>query len=206
VKWNKFRKLGLIRGSRRSFTRKTLAIPRLTRASLNTPRSPFPPRASLTSIRQPIVAAKRLGMKADEYQKHLQDLAKQPQGMSLLPFKDQQEIVNELMQAKLIRAIYSEHQLSEQLEDFWFNHFNVFIYKDLDRWYMIPYERDSIRPHVLGKFRDLLEANAKSPAMLFYLDNSSSADPHAFDRLKLHPISVHSGVKLPPLGPKRGLN
>jgi uncharacterized protein (DUF1800 family) len=154
----------------------------------------------------PDVAAKRLGLKVDEYQKRLQDLAKQPQGMSSLPFKDQQEIVNELMQAKLLRAIYSEHQLSEQLQDFWFNHFNVFIYKDLDRWYMIPYERDAIRPYVLGKFRDLLEANAKSPAMLFYLDNSSSADPHAFDRLKLHPVSARPGVKLPPLGPKRGLN
>jgi uncharacterized protein (DUF1800 family) len=152
------------------------------------------------------VAAKRLGMKVDEYHKHLQDLAKQPQGMNSLPFKDQQEIVNELMQAKLLRAIYSEHQLREQLEDFWFNHFNVFVYKDLDRWYMIPYERDAIRPHVLGKFRDLLEANAKSPAMLFYLDNSSSAAPHAFDRLKLHPVHAQPGVKLPPAGPKRGLN
>src|SRR6202521_2935333 len=154
----------------------------------------------------PDVAAKRLGMKVDEYQKHLQDLAKQPQGMNSLPFKDQQEIVNELMQAKLLRAIYSEHQLREQLEDFWFNHFNIFIYKDLDRWYMIPYERDAIRPYVLGKFRELLEANAKSPAMLFYLDNSSSADPQAFDRLKLHPVRGQSGVKLPPVGPKRGLN
>jgi uncharacterized protein (DUF1800 family) len=152
------------------------------------------------------VAAKRLGMKVDEYQKRLQDLAKQPQGMSSLPFKDQQEIVNELMQAKLLRAIYSEHQLREQLEDFWFNHFNVFIYKDLDRWYMIPYERGAIRPHILGKFRDLLEASAKSPAMLFYLDNSSSADPRAFDRLKLHPVNARAGVKLPPVGPKRGLN
>jgi uncharacterized protein (DUF1800 family) len=152
------------------------------------------------------VAAKRLGMKVDEYQKHLQDLAKQPQGMDSLPFKDQQEIVNELLQAKLLRAIYSEHQLREQLEDFWFNHFNVFIYKDLDRWYMIPYERDAIRPYVLGKFRDLLEANAKSPAMLFYLDNSSSADPNAFDRLKLHPVHASPGVKLPPVGGKRGLN
>jgi uncharacterized protein (DUF1800 family) len=154
----------------------------------------------------PDVAAKRLGIKVDEYQKRLQDQAKQPQGTNSLPFRDQQEIVNELMQAKLLRAIYGEHQLSEQLEDFWFNHFNVFIYKDLDRWYMIPYERDAIRPHVLGKFRDLLEANAKSPAMLFYLDNSSSADPHAFDRLKLHPVSARPGAKLPPLGPRRGLN
>ena len=82
----------------------------------------------------------------------------------------------------------------------------MFVYKDLDRWYLIPYERDAIRPHALGKFRDLLEATAKSPAMLFYLDNSSSADPHAFDRLKQHPVRARPGEKLPPLGGKRGLN
>jgi uncharacterized protein (DUF1800 family) len=152
------------------------------------------------------LAAKRLGMKVDEYQKHLQDLAKQPGGMDSLPFKDQNEIVNQVMEAKIIRAVYGERQLSEQLSDFWFNHFNIFIYKDMDRWYLIPYERDAIRAHVLGKFRDLLEATAKSPAMLFYLDNSSSADPHAFDRLKSHPVHPRPGEKLPPLGPKRGLN
>jgi uncharacterized protein (DUF1800 family) len=152
------------------------------------------------------VAAKRLGMKTEEYQKHLQDLAKQPGGMNSLPFKDQNEIVNEVMEAKMIRAVYSERQLAEQLSDFWFNHFNIFIYKDLDRWYLVPYERDAIRPHVLGKFRNLLEATAKSPAMLFYLDNSSSASPHAFDRLKMHPVHARPGENLPPLGPKRGLN
>jgi uncharacterized protein (DUF1800 family) len=152
------------------------------------------------------VAAKRLGMKVEEYQKHLQDLAKQPGGMNTLPFKDQSEIVNEVMEAKMIRAVFSERQLAEQLSDFWFNHFNIFIYKDTDRWYLIPYERDAIRPHVLGKFRDLLEATAKSPAMLVYLDNSSSADPHAFDRLKMHLVRARPGEKLPPLGPKRGLN
>jgi uncharacterized protein (DUF1800 family) len=152
------------------------------------------------------IAAKRLGMKVEEYQKHLQDLAKQPGGRNSLPFKDQNEIVNEMMEAKIVRAIYSERQLAEQLSDFWFNHFNVFIYKDTDRWYLIPYERDSIRPHVLGKFRDLLEATAKSPAMLYYLDNSSSADPHAFDRLKQHPVRARPGEKLPPPGGKRGLN
>jgi uncharacterized protein (DUF1800 family) len=152
------------------------------------------------------LAAKRLGMKVEDYQKHLQDLAKQPGGMNSLPFKDQNEIVNDVMEAKMIRAVYSERQLAEQLSDFWFNHFNIFIYKDVDRWYLIPYEREAIRPYVLGKFRDLLEATAKSPAMLFYLDNSSSADPHAFDRLKLHPVRASPGEKLPPLGPKRGLN
>jgi uncharacterized protein (DUF1800 family) len=152
------------------------------------------------------VAAKRLGMKVDEYQKHLQELSKQPGVLSSLPFKDQNEIVNELLEAKIVRAMYTERQLAEQLSDFWFNHFNVFVYKDLDRWYLVPYERDSIRPHALGKFRDLLEATAKSPAMLFYLDNSSSADPHAFDRLRQHPVRPRPGEKLPPLGGKRGLN
>jgi uncharacterized protein (DUF1800 family) len=152
------------------------------------------------------IAAKRLGMKVDEYQKHLQELAKQPGGISSLPFKDQNEIVNELMEAKIVRAVYTERQLAEQLSDFWFNHFNVFVYKDLDRWYLIPYERNAIRPHALGKFRDLLEATAKSPAMLFYLDNSSSADPHAFDRLKQHPVHPRPGEKLPPLAARRGLN
>jgi uncharacterized protein (DUF1800 family) len=152
------------------------------------------------------VAAKRLSMKIEEYQKHLQDLAKKPGGMNSLPFKDQNEIVNEVMDGKIIRAIYSERQLSEQLADFWFNHFNIFVYKDLDRWYSIPYERDAIRPHVLGKFRDLLEATAKSPAMLFYLDNASSADPHAFERLKQHPARPRAGEKLPQLGGRRGRN
>ena len=84
------------------------------------------------------VAAKRLGIKVDEYQKRLQELARQPGGMNSLPFKDPNEIVNEVMQAKMVRAVYSERQLSEQLSDFWFNHFNIFIYKDTDRWYLIP--------------------------------------------------------------------
>jgi len=152
------------------------------------------------------VAAKRLGMKIDEYQKRLRDLARQPGRSDSLPFKDPNEIVNQLVAAKMVRAVYSQRQLAEQLSDFWFNHFNIFVYKDADRWYLIPYERDSIRPHVLGKFREFLQATAKSPAMLFYLDNSSSADPQAFDRIKHNPVRERSGEKLPPLGPKRGLN
>jgi uncharacterized protein (DUF1800 family) len=171
-----------------------LSTLRLTAAAL---LDQFPPQD---------VAARRLGIKVEEYQKRLQDWAKQPRGASSPPFKDQNLIVNELMEAKMIRAVYSERQLSEQLSDFWFNHFNVFVYKDLDRWYLIPYERDAIRPHVLGKFRDLLEATAKSPAMLFYLDNSSSADPHAFERRKPNPMPSRPGEKLPPLGLRRGLN
>jgi len=76
-----------------------------------------------------------------------------------------------LEQDKLLRAVYSERQLEEVLVDFWFNHFNVFAGKGAVRNYITEYERDAIRPYVLGNFRDMLGATAKSPAMLFYLDN-----------------------------------
>ncbi|HEU4414760.1 MAG TPA: DUF1800 domain-containing protein [Candidatus Angelobacter sp.] len=83
----------------------------------------------------------------------------------------------ELSEAKLLRAIYSDRQLEEVMADFWFNHFNVFIGKGPDRYMINAYERDVIRPHALGKFKDLLAATAKSPAMLFYLDNWQSVGP-----------------------------
>jgi uncharacterized protein (DUF1800 family) len=87
--------------------------------------------------------------------------------------------VQELMQAKVLRAVLSEKQLEEVLVDFWFNHFNVFVGKGQVRQYLTEYERDVIRPHVLGNFRTLLGATAHSPAMLFYLDNfqSRTANP-----------------------------
>lgn len=88
-------------------------------------------------------------------------------------------IVIELSQAKLLRATYSERQLQEVMTDFWFNHFNVFVGKGADRWLTTSYEYEAIRPHALGKFRDLLGATAQHPAMLFYLDNWLSADPKA---------------------------
>ena len=84
-------------------------------------------------------------------------------------------VVAELSEQKVLRAIYSERQLQEVLTDFWFNHFNVDARKGRDRFLLTEYERETIRPRVLGKFRDLLEATAKSPAMLFYLDNWMSA-------------------------------
>ena len=91
-------------------------------------------------------------------------------------------VVVELAEQKLLRAVYSERQLQEVLTDFWFNHFNVDARKGRDRYLLTAYERDAIRPHVLGKFRDLLGATAKSPAMLFYLDNWMSADRTAIRR------------------------
>jgi uncharacterized protein (DUF1800 family) len=91
----------------------------------------------------------------------------------------QQVVANELVEGKLLRAIYSDRQLQEVMTDFWFNHFNVFIGKGADRYLLTSYERDVIRPHALGKFEDLLVATAQSPAMLFYLDNWLSVGPNS---------------------------
>jgi uncharacterized protein (DUF1800 family) len=88
-------------------------------------------------------------------------------------------IARDLSEGKLLRAVYSNRQLDEVLADFWFNHFNIYLDKGADRYLVTEYERDVIRPHVLGKFKELLEATAKSPAMLFYLDNWQSVGPDA---------------------------
>ena len=96
--------------------------------------------------------------------------------------KRPQRVVEELAMAKMTRAVYSERQLQQVMDDFWFNHFNVFAGKGEVKWYLTSYERDVIQPHALGKFKDLVTATAKSPAMLFYLDNYLSADPKAAQR------------------------
>jgi uncharacterized protein (DUF1800 family) len=95
----------------------------------------------------------------------------------LLANNPQQVVFYDLAEAKLYRAIYSNRQLAEELADFWFNHFNVNFDKGADRFLIPTYEREAIRPNVLGHFRDVLEATASSPAMLFYLDNWQSVAP-----------------------------
>jgi uncharacterized protein (DUF1800 family) len=115
-----------------------------------------------------------------------------------------QDVFDALQAQKLLRAVYGARQLEEVLTDFWFNHFNVDARKIEDRPVIVEYERDAIRPHVLGKFRDLLGATAKSPAMLFYLDNWLSAAPPA-------PPQRRPGGPYRPPAPKpapagRGLN
>lgn len=89
-------------------------------------------------------------------------------------FKPQREALADLMIQKLAHARYSENQLQEMLTDFWFNHFNVSLTDNQARIYLWPYERDAIRPHVVGSFRDMLSATAHHPAMLLYLDNARS--------------------------------
>jgi uncharacterized protein (DUF1800 family) len=90
-----------------------------------------------------------------------------------------QRIAGELQASRILRAVYSERQLQEVMVDFWSNHFNVFAGKGADRWLLVSYDRDTIRPNSLGKFSDLLVATAQSPAMLFYLDNFQSVSPNA---------------------------
>jgi uncharacterized protein (DUF1800 family) len=90
-----------------------------------------------------------------------------------------QQLTAELQASRILRAVYSERQLQEVMVDFWTNHFNVFAGKGADRWLLIAYDRDTIRPNTLGKFYDLLLATAQSPAMLFYLDNFQSVSPNA---------------------------
>ena len=90
-----------------------------------------------------------------------------------------QFLTGELQMSRILRAVYSERQLQEVMVDFWTNHFNVYAAKGADRWLLTSYDRDTIRPHTLGKFYDLLVADAQSPAMLFYLDNFQSVSPNA---------------------------
>jgi len=94
-------------------------------------------------------------------------------------------VINELSEAKLLRAIYSNRQLEEVMTDFWFNHFNVFVGKGPERLLVTNYEQEVIRPRALGRFEDLLVATAKSPAMLYYLDNWMSVGPNSMQALGL---------------------
>ena len=92
-------------------------------------------------------------------------------------FRPQRELIGELVTQKLFRALYSRNQLQEVLTDFWFNHFNVSLTDNQARPYVLTYERDAIRPFVFGRFREILGATAKHPAMLGYLDNAQSTAP-----------------------------
>ncbi|MGC2331827.1 MAG: DUF1800 domain-containing protein, partial [Candidatus Acidiferrales bacterium] len=142
----------------------------------------------------PAQAAKKEGVTKDEYNQEIRE--KRRDAMSdvaqtgnnnvdkaqeaLAKLQGPGRIVAELSMAKVDRAVYSNRQLEAVMEDFWFNHFNVFAGKGADRWLLTSYVRDTIRPHTMGKFQDLLTATAKSPAMLFFLDNWLSVDPAAF--------------------------
>jgi len=109
----------------------------------------------------------------------------------------------EVMAERLTRDIYSDAQLQEVMTDFWLNHFNIYVAKDPQMpYYLVSYERDVIRPMALGKFEDLLEAVAHSPAMLLYLDNSTSIGPDslAAQRANLAAARKPGGARPKPEG------
>lgn len=104
----------------------------------------------------------------------------------------------EAQQAELLHAIYGPNQLKEQLVWFWLNHFSVYAGKGRIRWELADYEQNVIRPHALGKFRDLVMATLQSPAMLEFLDNVQNAKGHvnenyARELMELHTLGVNSG-------------
>jgi uncharacterized protein (DUF1800 family) len=101
-------------------------------------------------------------------------------------------VAGELLQTRLLTDIYSQRQLQAVMTDFWLNHFNVYLKKgQFAPWYLADYQQNVIAPHAMGKFEDLLVATAKSPAMLFYLDNHSSIGPHSFaaERAQMNPAA-----------------
>jgi uncharacterized protein (DUF1800 family) len=122
-------------------------------------------------------------LKHDKGQEFLEGLDPRQKEVLQAMNNPQAVVVEELSQVKLLRAISSERQLEEVMTDFWFNHFNVFVGKGPERLLLTNYEQEVIRPRALGKFEDLLVATAKSPAMLFYLDNWMSVGPSSMQAL-----------------------
>jgi uncharacterized protein (DUF1800 family) len=110
------------------------------------------------------------------------------------PPKNPQMVVTDLQRAKLLRAVYSDRQLYELMVDFWENHFSIFANKDDDRYLLTGFDRETIRPFALGRFRDLLGATAHSPAMLFYLDNWRSSVPRPYPAKDGKPAGVDGGL------------
>lgn len=107
--------------------------------------------------------------------------------------KNPQMVVNELQRAKLLRAVYSDRQLYELMVDFWENHFSIFANKDDDRFLLTGFDRETIRPFAMARFRDLLGATAHSPAMLFYLDNWRSSVPRPYPAKGDKPAGTDGG-------------
>ena len=110
--------------------------------------------------------------------------------------RDGVRAIGELQQAKLIRAVLSERQLNEVLVDFWTNHFNIDVRKNSCRALKTEDDRDVIRPHVWGRFRDLLAQPPTVPAMLVYLDNNENAVARDRSKLEKTVIDLFIGYKL----------
>jgi uncharacterized protein (DUF1800 family) len=130
------------------------------------------------------------------------------QGQVEARIKEANVILEQASAARIYRALYSPRQLQEVMVDFWFNHFNIFAYKGFDLLWVGDYENRAIRPHALGRFRDLLLATARHPAMIYYLDSQTSTAPgsanakgefaglnenYARELMELHTLGVDGG-------------
>ena len=155
----------------------------------------MPSEELLAKYPPPNQVAKREGLTPQEFRQQYQqkmqakrqELRRQGTDPAMILYETMpgpQRIQAELDLATVDRAIYSNRQLYEVMCNFWFNHFNVNANKGADRWLLTSYVENTIRPHAMGKFENLLTATAKSPAMLFYLDNWLSADPIAFQHMQ----------------------
>jgi len=105
-------------------------------------------------------------------------------------------VIPELLRATILRKVYSKWQLREVMADFWTDHFNIYLYDDLQRWGKLIDDRDVIRPHVLGNFHAMLRASAGSSAMITYLDNNTNRkqapnENYAREVMELHTLSVN---------------
>jgi uncharacterized protein (DUF1800 family) len=190
-------------------------------ATVSAPTRPEPPPVDPALIANvlalaPQQRAVRLAMMKQADFDRFRKALKQPQRAALLAGMNpaqkeyvsalenpQHVVVEELAGQRLTRDIYSSAQLQEVMTDFWLNHFNVYLHKnDETPYYLVSFERDVVRPLALGKFEDLLEATAHSPAMLLYLDNSSSMGPDspAAERNKIKQARNPSAKKKAPEG------
>jgi len=167
---------------------------------------PRPGIIARQAIKSGVINKDSLQGNKPEYKQMLRDYMEQ-NGM-----KPQQELFRQFINQKILRAAYSNNQVQEVMTSFWFNHFNVSITKNQCAAFIPDYERDVIRPNALGKFSDLLLATAKSPAMLYYLDNFSSASAAGSKDAAMHSNTTDTGrqgvmvTKLKKIRQQRGLN
>lgn len=157
----------------------------------------------LGTLTQPEFDSFRKALKPPQHAALIADLSPNQREFVDALDNPQRVVIDELAAQRLTRDIYSSAQLQEVMTDFWLNHFNVYLRKNEETpYYLVSYERDVIRPLALGKFEDLLEAAAHSPAMLLYLDNSSSMGPDspAAERNKIRDARNPDAKKKAPEG------
>jgi uncharacterized protein (DUF1800 family) len=183
-----------------------IGVERYIREQLDPQSIPVPP-----DLTQRVAALKTLQMTPVELFVTFQLPVQQAKGdtdAQRAAYQRSQVILQEAVEGRLMRAIYGPRQLQEVMTAFWFNHFNVFAAKGLCHLWIGAYEQEAIRPHTMGRFRTLLGATAKHPAMLFYLDNWQNSAPNSGARrakfeginenyarevMELHTLGVNGG-------------